>query len=276
MIIKAVAARMPAHMHPQALLTEIAREYNLEDIWYLDLWPVGPGIVVITNPDLSDQVAITKRLPRHRMTDEYISPVVGLNFIATSNGAMWKQLHTAMSPAFSWSHIRNLTDVIADECVLYCKTLDRCAESGEVFSMEQVGAKLIFDIIGRIIFNIRLHAQTTGTPYLNDLRELIAIADAQTNIAAALNPVSRVKMWMRKNRVLKRMNPSIMQTIEQRLAVLQGENAVPSRKDPNSILDLMLREFMFAGQDSGTLENKRAKLPKQKAELLITKEVLVA
>ncbi|KAK5997926.1 Cytochrome P450 monooxygenase acrF-like protein [Cladobotryum mycophilum] len=269
-VIGEIAAKMPPNMHPQALYTEIARVYDLEDIFYLDLWPVGPPSVVLSNPELSDQVSVAERLPQHTVAEEFVSRIVGPNVIATVNGPIWKKLHTAMSPAFSWSHIRSLTDLIVDECQLFRKALDEKARTGEVFSFEDLGAKLIFDVIARVVFNVPLNAQTSGSSYFDDLRELVHFADAQTDITLMLNPIKQLKNKWRKHKILRRLNPSIMAKINERLALLRSESVVPSRKDPNSILDLMLREYAQASKEGKQIFDKNGELPPAEAELLLT------
>src|SRR2546423_8428543 len=104
-----VAATMPPNMHPQMYLTAIAQKYNLKGVFYVDLWPVAPSQVVLIEPDLMNQVTVTKPLPQHPMANEFLSPVVGENVIAAVNGPAWKKVHNAMAPAFSMTNVRNLT-----------------------------------------------------------------------------------------------------------------------------------------------------------------------
>ncbi|KAL7782117.1 cytochrome P450 [Trichoderma ceciliae] len=237
-----ISAIFPPHCHPQAYYTQIARKYGLKGIFYLDLWPIAPSQIVLSDPELLDMAAITKALPQHQLAEDVLSPITGRNIIAAANGVVWKQLHNAILPAFSWPHIRGVTGVIVDECVLFREALDRRAASGEVFSMEEMGAKLVFDIIARVVFNTSLHAQTTGSSYLEDLREMIHLAEGLTDISVAFNPIAQVTLWWKRRRVLRRLDPSILRKIHERLFLLRQQGITPSRKDPTSILDLMLRE----------------------------------
>jgi cytochrome P450 len=237
-----VAATMPPHMHPQAYLTAIAQKYDLKGIFYLDLWPIADSQVLLTDPELMNQVTITKPLQIHPMADDFLAPIVGRNTIATSNGPVWKRTHNVMAPAFSWSHIRTLTGMIADETMLFRSTLDRLAQSGEAFSLEDTAGRLVFDIIARIVFNFSLHAQTTGSSYLNDLREMLKLAEAQLS----WSPFVKVKAFFRRSIILRRLHASITIQIKDRLRLLRSGGVVPSRKDPYSILDLMLREQLRA------------------------------
>ncbi|KAL6357151.1 hypothetical protein LRP88_10770 [Fusarium phalaenopsidis] len=237
-----MSALVPPNCHPQLYFTEMARRYNLDGIFYVDLWPVGPGSCLVTDPDLLDQITVRKILPHHPMAEDFLSAMIGRGSIGGANG------------------------LFVDECVQFRKNLDKLAATGEVFSMEHLSARLIFDVIARIVFNFPLHAQTTGSQDLEDLRELILLVEGQSDITIAYNPVEQIKRWWRRRQVLGRLHPSILGKIHERFEMLVNEKIVPSRKDPNSILDLMLREHV--DQEGMTKEN--AKLSKADVDLLLT------
>ncbi|OAQ73048.1 cytochrome P450 [Pochonia chlamydosporia 170] len=246
-IMGSISALFPPNNHPQAYLTELSRRYNLPSLYYLDLWPIAPSQVVLSDPSLLEQVTVAKPLPQHQLSDDFLAPITGRNTIATANGAIWKDLHRAMVPAFSWSHIRSLTGVVVQECQLFREALDNLSNTGEVFSMEELGSKLTFDVIARVVFNVRLYAQTTGSVWLRDLREMIRLADGATDISVQFNPVARVRLWWKRRQVLGRLDPSIRAQVRERFALLKSEGVVPRKNDPDSILDLMLREKVASG-----------------------------
>jgi hypothetical protein len=43
----------------------ISQKYKLPGVWYLDLWPLGPRQVIITEPDLANYVTVHKNHPKH-------------------------------------------------------------------------------------------------------------------------------------------------------------------------------------------------------------------
>jgi cytochrome P450 len=227
-----VAATMPPNTHPQAYYTALAKKYNLEGIFYIDLWPLAPSAVVLIDPELQDQVLVKKPLPQHPLVAEFLGPVVGEKVIAAVNGSLWKTLHKAMVPAFSWSHIRSLTDVIVEECSQFRKALDKLAATSEVFSMEETAAKLIFDVIARIVFNFSLNAQSTGGQQLNDFKEMIAIVESNLDITVKLNPWAQLKLYLRRRKLLGRLDADLSAKINERFDLLLHNKIVPSRKDP--------------------------------------------
>lgn len=77
---------------------------------------------------------------------------------------------------------------MVDECLPFHRSLDKLAETGETFSMEELAAKLVFDVIARIVFNFPLHAQSKGSQDLDDLREMISIAAGPNGYHHRLQP----------------------------------------------------------------------------------------
>lgn len=266
-----MAALMPPNCHPQMYYTEIARRYNLEGIFYIDVWPIAPGSAVLSDPGLLEQITVLKPLPQHPLSEEVLSPMVGHNVIATVNGPLWKSLHNAMAPAFTWAHIRQLTGLIVDECIEFRNTLEKLSETGEVFSLEHESAKLVFDVIARIVFNYPLNAQTQGSQDLEDLREMIDLAEGATDLLIAYNPIAQIKVWWRRRKVLGRLHPSMISKIYERFTLLLDEKVIPSRRDPSSILDLMLREHVQARNGEETAQTTDVKISPDQEQILLSK-----
>ena len=264
-----VAALFPPNMHPQAYYTTIAQKYDLKGIYYLDLWPVTEPQVIITDIDLMDQVHVKRAYPQHKLAGDYMDSVIGRDNVATSNGKLWKMLHSAMAPAFAPSHIKNLIPVMTEEALIFRNTLDDYAKTGEVFSLEETAAKLIFDIVARIVFHFPLHAQTQGSQYLDDLREMVKLMEAQFSF----NPLVKIRAFIRRRIILNRLHRSMANQIMERYRLLNDERIVPQKKNPYSILDLMLRDHVQQ-QGSDSKGTTAAKLTSEYVDLLITKYVI--
>ncbi|KAI8964798.1 cytochrome P450 [Daldinia sp. FL1419] len=263
-IMAELVGQLPPNNHPQIYYTAIAHKYNLKGIWYLDLWPIADPQVVLTEPELMDAVQVTRVYNQHRMGQEMVSDLIGENVIATVNGPVWKKLHNAMAPAFLPSHVKTLTGLMADETMIFRDTLRKFASSCQPFSMEHVLSKLTFDIVGRVVFNFSPNAQTQGSPQQDDLIQISRLIGQQLS----MNPFVKLQVALRKWSVRKRMNASVAAKIQERLAALRSENIVPSRKDPLSVLDLMLRETVL---QNGTRQGSKAlELPEGELELLVT------
>ena len=212
------------------------------------------------------QIHITNPLPMHPMSENFMKPIVGPDNIASVNGPVWKTLHNSIAPAFAWSHIRNLSAVVIDECDTFRSRLDDLAKTKETFSMEEIASQLIFDVIARVVYSFSLNAQRSGSQDLNDLRGMVELAHLQLS----WNPLAKVKAIFQRRAVFKRLGVSVGAQIKQRLKVLRDERIVPQRKNPYSILDLMLREHL-AQEDSAGNKDNAAELSPEYHKLLITK-----
>lgn len=260
-----VAAQFPPNCHPQAYITAIAQQYGLKGVFYLDLWPIADPQVILLEPELMDQIQVTRSFDQHRIGADLLGAIVGKDVVATANGPVWKKLHNAMAPSFQMSHVRTLTGLMASEIMLFRDTLKKLASSGEVFSLEKEASKVVFDVIAQIVFNFPLHAQTTGSRDLDDLREVTDLV-AQ---AISMNPLVKLKVFFKKFAVTRRVNASIAAKIHERFAVLKDEKIIPSRKDFLSTLDLMLRETLL--KDVTGDSAKAAVIPPEEMALLVPK-----
>lgn len=259
-----IAAKLPPNPHPQLYITAIVQKYNLKGLFYLDLWPVTEPQVIMIEPGLMDQVQVQRAYDQHPMAEALISRFIGPNSVATANGPVWKKLHNAMAPSFLMSHVRTLTGLIADDTMQFRDRLKELGTGGEVFSFENECGKLIFDSIGKLVFNFPLHAQTSGSSYLDDLRDIQKLV----NESLSMNPLVKIKVWLKKHSVTRRLDASIREKIKERLENLRDEKVVPTKKDFLSILDLMLRETLL---EEGQHGSKAADIPKAELELLVTK-----
>lgn len=264
-IMAKIAATLPPNCHPQLLQTIIMREYNLPDLFYLDLWPVGPSFLVLGKRELMDQVQVLKPEPMHALTGSVLDPIMGPGVIAAANGPLWKRLHNSIAPAFAWSHIRSLVPMIADECETFRETLSRLAESGETFSMERRATELIFDAISRTLFNYSLEAQKGGNKVLRDIQAMVALTEASISI----NPFVWIPAWLKRGHIRRRVASFVEHQARLRYQLLKENKIVPSRKDPDSILDLLLREHMQKIEEQG-LTGKQADIGKEDMALLVT------
>jgi cytochrome P450 len=258
------AAKMPPNTHPQAYITEIALKYNLKGVFYLDMWPVSFSQVCITDAEVMNQVEVTRSLPKHEMIGQWMSSIIGKDMIVTVDGPIWKKAHNAMAPAFAWSHIRSLVPIMVEEAQIFRNHLDQLSETQDPFSMEQYAAMLLFDITARVIFNTQLHAQSQGSQVLKDIQEMIIFLQA----ALSFDPVFKLKAFIKRQFTLRRLNKTIEAKVLERLAGLEQEKIVPSRRDAESILDLMLRDYLIRRDDEPF---HRADLPKKELDLLVTK-----
>ncbi|KAF4434963.1 cytochrome P450 [Fusarium acutatum] len=245
-VFSQVAALMPPNTHPQVIYTEMVHSYSLKEIFYLDLWPIGPGVVVITDPKLMDNSSLPKPLPIHPFTAVFLKPMFGEGTMAATSGALWRKMTTAVSPAFSMGHVLGMTNIMVDECLLFQEKLDELAVAGDAFSMEELVAKSVFSIASTVTVGEPQYSQTVGSQVLKDLRDLVNLAQGETDPFIAYNPMVQIPRRWKRHRIVSRLNSSLRQKVNECVERIVREGDVPSRQNPRSIMDLLVREHAKA------------------------------
>ena len=248
------------------VFAELARKHDLPGIFYIDIWPAGNAFCVITDPKLQDEVTVVHPQPISPLADQFLRPILGPRVISTAVGDVWKKVHAGMAPAFSWNSIRGVTGLMVDEGITFRKALDNKAKTGETFSMESLAGLLFFEITTRIVFNTTLDAQTKGSLYLDNLLEMVSLAEGELDLSTRINPWKQIYRRWRRSKVLSMLHPRIKKTITDRYNLLKADKIVPSRKNPYSLLDLMLREYLQEQAVDG-----EDQLPDEELQMLLGK-----
>jgi cytochrome P450 len=140
---------LPADAHINLLHTKIAREYGLETICYLDLWPTYDPMVIVLDAALAAQVTQLKDLPKHPMY-RLMEYTVGTQSIITTTGQQWKFWRKVFDPGFSSSHLATLTPMVVDRVNVFIERLKDHAKTGDVFELLPLTKSLTIDVIGRV------------------------------------------------------------------------------------------------------------------------------
>lgn len=242
---------IPPNCHPQYIYTTLARKYNLPGVFYVDLWPVGPAQIIVTDPAAAHDITTIRPLPKHGEVERFLRPIAGGENIAAVNGAKWKYIHGLVSPGFASSHVKGMVGVMANETLTFRKTLSRLAETGETFSMEETAAKLIFDVIGQIVFHYSLQAQTSGSACLTDIRDMLKYFALERT----WNPIDRVKYFFRRRNAVQRVDRFVENQIIERYNTLRQERILPTKRNFLSLLDLMLRQKLEEETEKGAAKS---------------------
>ncbi|KND87698.1 putative sterigmatocystin biosynthesis P450 monooxygenase [Tolypocladium ophioglossoides CBS 100239] len=173
-----VAAKFPPGTHPQHFYTYMSQKYALPGIFYVDCWPFADHQMVVTDPDAAMQILTKTPYPKHKQVEKLLRPFTGPDSIAASNGERWKMNHRMVGSGFTPTHIKPMMGMIVEHVLVFHDTLRKLAASRESFSMEEETAKVVFDVIGKIVFGFSLDAQRNGSPLLHDLRSSIDPATA--------------------------------------------------------------------------------------------------
>jgi cytochrome P450 len=107
-----IMGMLPDNVHYQAAITTIAHKYNLPGVFYIDLWPMSWGQVIVLDPDVAQYMTVTKNHPKHVVEVQSIDPLIGTGNVVTTDGARWKYLHKMLSPAFAVQHISKMRPAV--------------------------------------------------------------------------------------------------------------------------------------------------------------------
>ena len=146
-----VTAAHPLDIHPHAIMHYLQKLYNLPPIYYLDTWPFGYPLCVIVDPEVANQATIQTSLPKHEALNDAIAPLTGYHSLVSIEGKEHKRWRNIFNPGFSHAHLMTLADGIVDDGLLFTDILDKHAETGDIFLLEEAATRLTVDIIGRVV-----------------------------------------------------------------------------------------------------------------------------
>ncbi|KAK1750099.1 cytochrome P450 [Echria macrotheca] len=232
-----VMGLFPPDTYLHYFYTEMARRYDLPDVWYLDLWPVGPPQMIITSPEASAVICSKPAFPIHGLVDKYLGVMLGPNVIAAVNGQIWKDLHHMIGPSLTPMAVKSQASTIVEHVMIFHDKLRQRAEGGEPFEMADLAARVIFDVTSAVVLGFPLDAQNYGTPLLEDIQTLFALTRLYLE---TWNPVLKLKWWWKIRSAGKRTDAYLHQELQARYKVFRGQDAIPTRKTARSVLDRMV------------------------------------
>lgn len=199
----------PPHTCISPVVAEIKREYGLGDIFYIDLWPLGPCFMVLGAPDAVAIASTGQTAQQSDVVLSFYSWSAGSNFIDATNGPLWKHLHRVIAPALTASATRAYIPFAVGEAAALHARFDALSECGgpldfgyevgkfpfavamRVFSGETLDnlqsdklyddSKAFVDVVGEVAYRspTPLHAWWLRITKLRGLRNRIEIAFEQ-------------------------------------------------------------------------------------------------
>ena len=153
---------------------QIRRRYpDLDEAFYLDLWPFAPRMLMTMSPEMMHQYSQDHYLPKHSTVQEFLDPIVGKHNLVSMEGSMWKQWRARFNPGFSAVQVMNLIPGIVDEVVVFRDLLRERASKGEMFQLEELGLNLSIDLIGRVVMDHRFSSQREDNGMVTALQRQI-------------------------------------------------------------------------------------------------------
>ncbi|OJJ40146.1 hypothetical protein ASPWEDRAFT_33466 [Aspergillus wentii DTO 134E9] len=177
LIMRDIAGSLPADATPQLFAHLMRKRYGLGDFFYLDLWPLAPPQLVVTQPDIANQVVQKMNLPKETaVMQKWTGHILGKQSMVTANGHDWLLARKSFTSGFQPRKVLQHVPSIVDDAVDFANILKEHASKQDVFRMEDLGARMIFNISARVILGINCNAQRDNDEFLDLFR-------AQANLA---------------------------------------------------------------------------------------------
>jgi cytochrome P450 len=194
--------------------------------------------MVLLTPEAAELVTTTRNYPMHQEVSRYLTPLLGEDAIGASDGDKWKMMHGILAPAFRTSNIKPMASVIADQVLgLFQPALAKYAQSGEIFSMAEVAAEVVFSISSRVVLGTV--SEKANAQLLLDINDIVDYAGTLT-LTTANNPVDRAVKWWKKGAAVRRIDSFLEVLIEERYARIKHTFGNRNPKDNLTILDHIL------------------------------------
>ncbi|KAI9694887.1 MAG: hypothetical protein M1822_000503 [Bathelium mastoideum] len=173
-IVGGIMGKLPSDVHGHVLPHQIVKSFpDVGPVFYIDTWPFGPPMLVITSSESANQITVNHSLPKFFVLREYMKPMTGGIDLITLEGQPWKTWRNIFQPGFSTSYLMTKVPEMVKDILTYCDTLRERAAKGEMFQMDPLTVNLNLDIIGRLAIDTHFNAQRIKNPFTTALRAQI-------------------------------------------------------------------------------------------------------
>lgn len=142
-------------------MTEMKQNFNLTDIWYLDFWPFGPGIMFLTGPDAA--ALPVSLFPQHDMVASTSAGTIGSSSIKATSGPLWEMLHRTIAPALTPAATRSHFDSFLDRAVELSIHLESFIEDGVIPDLHFEVGRYPLNVLAGVFFGEKLTEETYRT-----------------------------------------------------------------------------------------------------------------
>ncbi len=234
-------------------LTQMKLDHNLPDVFYLDLWPVGPRMLVCTTPDACAISTTTSAFEMPGLVANFFEGNIGTGFIEGTNGSVWKHLHQMLAPGLTPGAVKGYSNSIVNEAAALHERLRAIAKSAQVVDMRKELGNFPFQVIAAVLFGEKLSAEI--------YEDATTTVNMQAAINAAISPITKRRLRKEMGHCWKRIEAAVEAKTRARFAELQKQKVLPNKTNATNLLDRMLLSQIQAGRP---LEGELLKLIQDK------------
>ncbi|ETS82673.1 hypothetical protein PFICI_04549 [Pestalotiopsis fici W106-1] len=201
---------------------------------------------------IADPVAASKyittgtSLPKSNALVGYLNRFLGKNNMVSLEGDQWKNLRSIFNPGFSLTNIMSLSDVIVDASLTFCDIIKSKAASGELFELEDLLTGLTIEIIGKVVLDADLHAQTRRHPITTLFRERSKDMPPSDAVFPwqAVDLLRPYKLWRNGGKLDRAISRELDLKIERRAKdLMEAESSGKSAAKKRSVVDLAMDAY---------------------------------
>jgi cytochrome P450 len=242
-------------------LPYLQKRYGLGDIFYFDLWPLGPRFCFMSDPEIVSQFITTgQSLPKSYLETNFLNKFLGKNNMVSIEGGHWKSLRSMFNPGFSPGHLMTLVPYIVDATMVFHEVLEQKASSGDVFEMEEHATRLTIDIIGRIVLDSDLNSQKGAHPLVQTFRARSALMPNETTIYPwdGFNPLRELKLRANGRKLDALIGKELDRKFQERRENQSGSKPKSWKDRKKTVVDLAIDAYEKELEESGVPASQRS------------------
>jgi cytochrome P450 len=232
--------KLPPGSYSHNVITQMKLDYDLPDVFYLDLWPAGPCMVVCTSPDACAISTTKNAFDMPAIVAKFFEGNAGASFIECTNGPLWKRLHKMLAPGLTPGAIKEHAGSILGHATRFHARLGDLAKAGEVVDLRSELGVYPFQVISSVLFSEALSSRAYD--------DAAKAAETTTAINAALNPLEKRRLRKELNLCFRRIEAEVEPKLVTRFAQLQQQRAASAKNSTMNLLDRMLLPQVESGQ----------------------------
>ncbi|CAO1603760.1 hypothetical protein XANCAGTX0491_007338 [Xanthoria calcicola] len=236
--------RLPSDVHGHVLPRQILKSYpDLGPIFYVDTWPFGPPMLVVTSAHGANQFTVAHSLPKFATMRQYMQPMTGGMDLPTLEGREWKMWRTVFNPGFSSSHLMTMVPQVVKDVVTFAEILEQRAASAQVFSLDPLTINLTLDIIGRVTLDLVFNAQKQPNSFTSTLRSQIRwlLFGNEANLFQRWHPLRPIMTFWNSRQMLAFVGKEMDKRFLRNVAHSDPTTQAPRSK---TIIDLALDKYL--------------------------------
>jgi cytochrome P450 len=121
---------------------------DTETLYYVDLWPFIPPLLLVSSPNYAIQACQQHDLQKPDDLVPFLHPIAGGNSIFTVNGEDSKRTRSIFSSGFNSTYVLNQTSHIVQEAEEYVRVLKMHAQKGDIIKLDDVTLDYMMDVSG--------------------------------------------------------------------------------------------------------------------------------